>query len=327
MLDTRPCSTRRWRRRIPWFLAALCLTGLPSRAIDLPLAQLLRLGGEYVSAYEERFSAVVCEEEYAQRVYDRRGGRARSSRTLRSDIILVRVPGELRWLCFRDVYRVGGRDVRDREARLQELFLESPESAVEQARAILEESSRYNIGTTQRNFNVPTLPLVFLHPDNQHRFAFESAGSRKVAGRHCQLVEYRETARPTLIRLQPGASALPARGRLFIHKVDGAVLRSELALDIVPKPGLATVVEGLARITVDYRWVESLRLWLPREMNESYETRTLRNEAHRPPGSPAVLQGTEYVTGRARYKNYRRFDVQTQERYAVPDEPEPHRQP
>jgi hypothetical protein len=306
---------RRSRRLAVPLLLAMCV---PAPADERALEELLRLGGEYVVDYEKQFAVIVAEEEYTQRLFERRGGPERLSRILRSDILMVRVPGDVPWLCFRDVYKVGSKSVRDREARLQKLFLEAPESAVERARAILAEGARYNIGSTRRNFNVPTLPLVFLHPDNRHRFEFVSAGSKKIAGKRCRAVDYEEVGRPTLVRQGPNGNDLPARGRLFIHDDDGAVLRSELAFDITPRPGASTLVEGLVMVRVNYHWVEDLRLWLPKEMNESYETRTKRDETRRLPGAPTAVQATEYVSCKAKYKNYRRFGVVTDERYVMP---------
>jgi hypothetical protein len=37
------------------------------------------------------------------------------------------------WVAFRDVFEVDARPVRDREARLQQLFTDTPAQAIEQA--------------------------------------------------------------------------------------------------------------------------------------------------------------------------------------------------
>ena len=55
---------------------------------------------------------------------------------MRSDLLLVRVPGRDGWLPFRDVYEVDGRAVRDRSERLKKLFIEAPETAVNAATQI-----------------------------------------------------------------------------------------------------------------------------------------------------------------------------------------------
>jgi hypothetical protein len=61
-------------------------------------------------------------------------------------------------LPFRDVFERDGKQVRDRQERLAALFLKgSSRSAFEQARAIMDEGARYNIGNVARNINMPTL--------------------------------------------------------------------------------------------------------------------------------------------------------------------------
>jgi hypothetical protein len=300
-------------------LAALLLTAAAGRTDDLPLEELLRRAGAYVVDYEQRFSVIVAEEEYMQYLLATRGAVPRRSRSLRSDILFVRVPGDIRWLGFRDVYRVDGRAIRDREARLEKLFLESPGSAVAQARAIVRESARYNIGGAQRDFNTPTIPLLFLHPANQHRFAFQLKGSKKVSGKRCRVMDFEESARPTLIR-GPLRTDLPTRGRLFVTEEDGAVVKTELAFSMSPRQGpyYSTSLDSRAKITVTYDWHREIGLWLPKEMSEDYTTRVEMDEVHRASGSAHVRTGSQHIMCKAKYKNYRRFEVQTEERYSLP---------
>lgn len=307
------------RAGIP-LLAGLLLTAASGPKDGLPLEELLRLAGDYVVDYEERFSVVVAEEEYMQYLLETRGGMPRKSRSLRSDVLFVRIPGDIRWLTFRDVYKVDGRAVRDREARLQKLFLESPGSAVEQARAIVSESARYNIGSARRDFNVPTVPLLFVHPANQHRFEFRLDGSKKVSGKRCQALDFEETARPTLIRELPEGVDLPMRGRLYVARDDGAVVKTELAFSMSPRRGpyYSTSIQSRAKITVTYEWQQDVGLWLPEEMSETYATQVTKDEAYEAPGTAHVRSGSEHVMCKARYKNYRRFEVQTDESYTLP---------
>ena len=71
------------------------------------------------------------------------------------------VPGQ-GWTPFRDVFEADGRAVRDRQDRLTSLFLSGTTAgAIEQARRIMDEGSRYNIGGGTRNINVPTLALMY----------------------------------------------------------------------------------------------------------------------------------------------------------------------
>src|SRR6185503_9035702 len=92
-------------------------------------------------------------------------------RELKSDFLLVKI-GPTDLLPFRDVFEVDGSAVRDREQRLQKLFLQSKSDALAQAAQIANESSRYNIGALQRTINTPILTLSYLQPDTQDRFKF-----------------------------------------------------------------------------------------------------------------------------------------------------------
>ena len=65
------------------------------------------------------------------------------------------------------------------EERLATLFLKgSSRSTFDQARAIMDEGARYNIGNVSRNINVPTLPLPFLTAPHRHRFSFKAGEAR-----------------------------------------------------------------------------------------------------------------------------------------------------
>jgi hypothetical protein len=279
---------------------------------DEGLEALLARAGAYVVAYEEKLSAVVAEEEYMQYLHRDRGSMPIRSRSLHSDVLLAPVGGVLKWILFRDVYEVDGRAVRDREARLQTLWLDPAGSAVEKCRALLQESARYNLGRTQRNFNIPTLPLLFVHPENRDRFEFELKGRKKVGGKRCRVIDYREVSRPTLIRERPSGQDLFTRGRLFVQEEDGAILKTEFAFD-------SAAEEGRVRVWVTYRRVDGIGLWLPHQMDETYESRRPRNEVHRTPGSEYMSTDSEYLTCKARYKNYRSFKVQTDERFRLPE--------
>jgi hypothetical protein len=280
-------------------LVSVLALASPARAADLPLEELLELAGEYVVGYEAEFSLIVVEEEYRQQLRYQRGGLPEEKRSLRSDVLFIRGPGDAGWMGFRDVFKVDGKSTRDREARLQKLFLLSPQQAPARARAILRESARLNLGATRREFNVPTTPLLFLHPSNQHRFAFQVKGSKKVEGRRCQVLEYEETTQPSLVREGRGGGEVVARGKLFVNQEDGAVLKSELAFD-------PSSFDGRVRIEVSYRWIDELGLWLPHEMRETYEARKPKYTGAFAGGAYAPQQ-VEYLDCRAKYKNHERF--------------------
>lgn len=276
------------------FLAA---SSPQARDQQTSLDSLLERAGAYVESFQRNFGSVVAEERYEQTVRRvpgsnttsvQRGGSGPMQTVLVSDFLLVQVPGE-GWLPFRDVFERDGRQVRDRQDRLATLFLKgSSRSAFEQARAIMNESARYNIGNVSRNFNVPTLALVFVTPEHRRRFEFKTG--KRGDDDPGVVIEYKETARPTLISTTANRD-LPVNGRFWVDERDGTVLRTELhAQD--------TGVE--AHIVVTYGLDEGTGLRVPVRMEERFR-------AARDPSE---------VRGVATYSRFRRFQVSTTEEIA-----------
>ena len=274
--------------------------------VDTSWTELLSRVGKYVRDYERALSLVVAEERYFQVVKEGplaprspipdpsssawrgRSARALEHRETLSDVVLVRAEGAANWLHFRDILEVNGRAVRNRERRLEKLFLFPPANPREQLQRIAEESARYNLGSLRRNINVPTLTLLFLLPENQGRFELEKVAETELDGLGAWVFRYRETTSPTFIKTPRGAP-LFARGRVWIEPASGAVLRTELVLE---------GEQDRSTILVSYRRDAGTELWLPAEMRERYG----RPGTHRP-----------YVECLALYTNFRTFKVQTTE--------------
>ena len=165
-------------------------------AQPVELERVLALTGSYLVAYEKALTAVVAEEQYDQWIDTGRGSGTTSTggmrgrpaeqgptkRSLVSDFLMIRWPGEAAWFGFRDVLVVDGRPVRDREQRLLELFTQNPKDVLERADLIAAESARFNIGGVARNINVPTQALDFLHPRHRSRFEFRKIGEDTLDG-------------------------------------------------------------------------------------------------------------------------------------------------
>jgi hypothetical protein len=263
----------------------------------LDLQAVLERAGEYLNAYLDGFSAVVAEEVYEQRVVDisASGNRRRptASRQLRSDLLLVRLPGESGWTPFRDVFEVNGRSVRDRDDRLRKLFIEMPPDAMTTARRILDESARYNIGSVYRNINQPLLALMLLLPENLPHLRFAERGQEDVEGILARRVDYEEFGHPTLVRQAGSDRDMPSSGTLWIDPRTGRIVKTTLATS-----------DGLFRMetSVTYRPSETLGLWAPAEMSETY------------------FASTERIHGTATYQNFRRFQVKTEMTVKPPKE-------
>jgi VWFA-related protein len=262
------------------------------KGVATPLATILERAGQYVLRYEETFRDLVAEESYRQWGPNLKAGFGQVARTLRSDLVFVRIPGPLPWGTFRDVYEVDGQKVRDRERRLERLFFAPKASDYEQAQAILNESSRYNLGRAYRNVNVPALGLLFLRPENQRRLAFKRKNTRTIAGFPTVEVAFEEKSTPTLVHDRWG-NDVPASGRFWIDETRGAVLRTEIEYDLETDKATREPDQwerGL--VSTEYRREASLGCFVPDAMTELYN-----------------YWGIGRIDAVARYANYRRFEV------------------
>ena len=271
------------------------------KGVATPLATILERAGRYVREYEKTFSNLVAEETYRQWGPDPRTSAGTIARTLRADLVFVRLTGPLPWGTFRDVYEVDGQKVRDRERRLEKLFFAPKASDYEQAQAILNESSRYNLGRAYRNVNTPTLGLLFLRPENQARLAFRRKGTRTIAGFPAVEVAFEEKRSPSLVH-DRWNNDVPASGRFWIDETRGTVLRTEIEYDLEAEKARAAVdVWERGLVSTEYRRDAALGCFVPDSMTEFYNFR-----------------GIGRIEATARYANYRRFEVSAGTSAAVP---------
>jgi hypothetical protein len=312
-------------------------------AVDVD--ELMPRVGAYIQRYAEQMSLVIGVEHYAQWLQREdlggAGGSGRAiARQLVAEFALVRVGND--WDGFRDVYEVDGKRVADAKDRMAKLFIESPAGAVEQSRKIAAESSRYNMGAVQRNFNVPTVALFFLSAANQGRFRFTKDKDAQVSGVRVWKVKYEELQRPTIIRTSSGKD-MPVKGEAWIDPVDGRVMKTHMQIDseMPVTPTLPAgrrsssgprTVKTTASITVTYAVEPKLRILVPAEMLETYEApMTYAVDAKEGIPLPAQMLGTpedprgSAITGgdvmikvncRATYSDFKRFE--TSARIVVP---------
>jgi hypothetical protein len=285
----------------------ILLAGRPARSADGEAEAVLRAAAQYLAAYEPAFSLIVAEEEYVQRLRVAPGGPVHATRILRSDVVFVRSPGApLPWTLLRDAYEVDGAKVRDREARLEKILLQPSTDAVARAKALADESTRFNVGRGVRNFNVPTLVLAFFHPSVQPRFAFTRGKDTSIDGRTFAEIAFREVASPTLIRRPSPGGDVRATGRAWIDPHDGTVARTELTLETAEAGAFTST-----SLETDYRALPALALWVPVEMRERWEVRLT--------GARGKSGGVEFVDGVATYRGFRKAVVETEDEAHLPD--------
>jgi hypothetical protein len=290
-----------------FFCAGALLVTVTAWAADKPtLDGVLARVGDYVVRYERELSGIVAEEQYIQdtAISDRPH---LIHRELKSDLLLVQTQGRdgQGFIQFRDVFEVDGDTVRDRSERLLKLFVDPSAASRDQAFQIMQESSRYNIGSIERNVNVPVLALSFMHPRYQPRFKFtmdaEEAGvprgmpkaSNFSVSVNVRVLSFREVGTPPLIDSREPKKPAHAHGRIWAEPDTGRILMTELNIDT------STV---RSTIQVSYQSEPVVGFLVPVEMRERY-----------------LMPLRSYqMTGAATYGNFRHFTVKTNESIAPP---------
>lgn len=277
---------------IAWVAAVVAAVEIQANIIPpLQTAEVLLAAGRYIAEYQRSFSVIVARESYQQRAFT---GGTLATRDLRSEVALVALD-DANWILFRDVYEVDGRMVGDRRDRLTQLFLQPAADLGLQARRILEEGARYNLGPITRTLNTPTQALDFIRTQNQFRSAFRLGGRAKVDGVETYELRFEETALPRMIVTRDNAAA---SGRFWVASGTGAIVKSELR---IRSSGT------LAALTVTYTKHETLSLWVPARMIESYEPAgSFSTNTLDPDTAPATR-----IDGTATYSDFRQFSVDT----------------
>jgi hypothetical protein len=298
-------------RRFPWvfgLIAGGVLAAATQAAQPPTLPGLLGWAAAYVATYEQSVAAFVFEEEYLQRVscvqaprfggLQSLGGLPPQSRRLRSEVVVINT-GDLGWVGFRDVFEVDGKPVRNREDRLQKLFVHPGDDALLRARAVANESARFNLGSVHRNLNYPTMALMFLREANQGRSRFSRGDSERLEGVATWVVRFQEASRPTLIGSR--AKDVAASGQFWIEPDSGRVRRSRLSIQEERATGT---------FDVDYAPWPDLDILMPVSMKEDISVRGCVFTAD--------PDGRETITGEARYSNVKRFTVDVTSNVAGP---------
>jgi len=257
------------------------------------LKTVLGRAATYALDYHKRFTVLVAEERYVQRVGPERPATPdspspllRQERHLKSDYVLVNdFAGANSWVGVREVLEVDGEPVTTDRERLRAILEDTTQPIMSRIRALADQQAQYNLGDLYRTINIPTLPLEFLLPDRQSRFRFKHTGSTSVQDRPVWIVSFDERERPTIIRTPEGRD-ITSSGSFWIDPANGAVLRSELRTGQIPGRPLSTI------ILVSYAHNQRFDMLLPDDMNELYLTSHTRIEGH------------------ATYSNYRRWEAE-----------------
>jgi hypothetical protein len=272
--------------------STVAATPIVAARASAPVSDLLDRASAYVCGYIHDFSSVVAEERYVQdsrpmpRIEASGATAAQPSQhvELRSDVLFVTPTASSKWLTFRDVFSVNGREVRDRAFRLARLFIDPPPDVMDRVSAIAREGYRYNIGSKDRTLANPMLAVAFLQPEYRERFEFKATGIDTARGGDVWIVKFKERLRPTILRTSDDRN-VSSMGRFWIDGESGRVLQTELETSTGDK------------VLTLFKYDERLHLDVPVEMRDI-----------------AWFNGTA-ITGVATYANFRRFEVVTDEQF------------
>jgi hypothetical protein len=184
-------------------------------------------------------------------------GRVVKTRRLVSDLAFIKIREDSwRHQVYRDVRSVDGKPVRNRDDRLKKLFLEGSKTVIDQARAIAEESNRYNLGVNRVGVS-PLLPLRVLDADRIARFTFSLSG---------RTLTFDERLSPA----DPGFTEGGRRGNLTQHGSFVVVDPETGAIESATLMG--KTADGRVGSSFVVRYVDdpNMKLLVPSAMDERY---------------------------------------------------------
>lgn len=263
----------------------------PQNADATPSLQaILNSVARYLAGYERDILAIVAEEDYSQHFAAPVSGAGGAVRRLKSEILVLSDP-QMGTVTFRDVYEVDGKPVRDRDERLARLFAKTSTNAAQEARAVSDESARFNLNisgvSTNRTLNVPMAALLYYRGPFQHRSRFALERIVVERNRRLAIVAFAEQSLPRLIS---SPNNLAMSGRAWIEINTGRVLETELTYTLTSRAGKTE-----AKIAVEYVEDAMSKLLMPVTMKETYAV-----------GLAGVMTTT------ARYSKFRRFSVEAE---------------
>jgi hypothetical protein len=129
--------------------------------------------------------------------------------------------------------------------------------------------------------------LLVQSPDKRWMYACRDVFADPELGRDVWIVEFKEDARPTLLRNVPDGD-LPVKGRVWIEGATGRVVKTEL------------LTGELDSIVTLFRYDERLQIAVPVQMREDF------------------WYGNEVIAGVATYDRFRQFRVRTEEEFQPP---------
>jgi len=188
------------------------------------LQDVLAAAATYIADYETTPWAMLAEERYQQT--ETRSGSRQVQRFLESEVLLAG-GGASGWVWLRDVLDVDGVSLKRELGRLQKILVDAPPDAQARLRRIMLEGMAHHLGNALRTVDPPTLDLIPLRRDMQHRMGFVLDGSKSLNGRPHAIVHGVAREVPGL----PYFSGAVVQSRFWIDTATGCVAQSEVQLE------------------------------------------------------------------------------------------------
>jgi formylglycine-generating enzyme required for sulfatase activity len=256
-------------------LTVVAATAPTSPSVTLP--DLLSRAASYLKVFATVVESVTTDESYVQELTAEYVGLAPSTshsivsfgsnrfhRWLRSDFMLVRIPGTADLIPFRDVVEVDGVPIAEHKQRLASLFLTAPNNMIALAHRLKQEGARYNLGTFSTTLGDPLMGLTVLQGTYKNRFRFALGNEDRKVGSGVWIVQYQEVTSPAMIHGDAGRD-LFAHGRVWIDAGTGRIVKTELEVAQVPVR---------AKVSTTFRFDDRFGIALPSQMQEVYTLAT-----------------------------------------------------
>lgn len=258
---------------------------------------VVAVAADYVKGYQRELTAIIADEDYQQLIIAQtpREESMPRVRNLRSEVFFMFAPAADDWMAIRDVAAVNGKEVQDRLNPREALRSTPPE---EVAKTFKAHNSRFNLGLIRRNFNEPTLSLLFLDDRYRPNVTFTRKGAQTRSGVTWVTVAFTEKSGPdTLVHDRSGEPA-PSKGEFVIDAATGRIRQAWM---------VTTIGQLTADFTTEYTADSRLGIWVPSRFTEHYVNGARVQNA----GDPRTQIRTRFEEIRclAKYTNYRRFEV------------------
>ncbi len=261
-------------------IAAVTLTLAPVSAqkdSTPALADLLRLGGEYVDAYSTKVSGTALEEQMI--LSEQSSGQLSTPERIASDLVIVKINADGQVIGLRDPYSIDTKALRERQPRIVQALAEPTIANWQVVEGYVREHANLLGANVVVWFSDPMLALRLIAGPNQSRLTYALEGRKKMNGVQVYGVSFKEPATAGAKHLLDLPDDPRSSGRFWIDPATGAIHMTELWTESDT---------DTARIEVTYAPEATLGMLLPHAATGTFETREPGSGGSIGPGATKV---------------------------------------